>query len=261
MTQQALLATHLAKEKKFYLLFSGGFDSSAILGCAIKAGVEVIPVWIDNGFNRASVEQIKQQAANLGCSHLEVLKVHPSAGVLANPVERCFHCKGELASPVVAFGDAPVFDGTNASDNHSYRPGLKALRNLGVRSPLQELAITKDEAIEMAVSLGADPTLANMEGCLATRFNYNQPISFDQIEVIRTIEQLVITKTGDYHIRCRVDDKDHLRLECRHQATFMLLIEPAFRLHLVELGQKVATFVTLDLEGARKNMFDKIRNL
>jgi pyridinium-3,5-biscarboxylic acid mononucleotide sulfurtransferase len=259
--KEAELMRLLAETKKFYLLFSGGFDSSAILGCAVKAGADVTPVWIDNGFNRAGEWHIRQQAENLGCTSLRVIQVNPTNQVLSNPVDRCFFCKGELALPVVKMGDAPVFDGTNASDQGTYRPGLKALRDLGVRSPLQELNITKDESVEMAVMLGADPVLANMEGCLATRFNYGEPITQLQLDTIRKMEQAMIEKTGDYHVRCRIDDKDHVRIECRSQSTFMMLMEPAFRNEMVELGRNVATFVTLDLEGARKNMFDKMRNL
>lgn len=251
----------LSETKRFYLLFSGGFDSSAILGCAVKTGAEVIPVWIDNGFNRAGEKNIRQQAENLGCNFLKIIQVDPSVKVLSNPVERCFFCKGELASPVIKLSDAPVFDGTNASDNDSYRPGIKALRALGVRSPLQELGIFSEEAMAIAIKLGADPLLANMESCLATRFNYNVPIINSQLDIIRKMEQSLIIKTGDFNVRCRVDDKDHLRIECSNQAAFMLLQEPDFRSEIVEMGRKVATFVTLDLEGARKNMFDKMRNL
>lgn len=256
-----LLIGFLRKFDRFYLLFSGGFDSSAILGAALKAGVDVIPVWIDNGFNRVKESAIKMQAANLGCSNLKIIRVPPSEKVLNNPVDRCFYCKGELAAPVTSLGDAPVFDGTNASDKQSYRPGLKALRSLGVRSPLEELGITKDEAAAIAVSLGADPALAQMEGCLATRFNYDVPVRQEQIHWIRAIEESIIEKTGDYHVRCRLDDPDHLRIECRQESTFALLVEAGFRSKIVEMGRKVATFVTLDLEGARKNMFDKMRNL
>jgi uncharacterized protein len=259
--KETLLIRFLADTQKFNLLFSGGFDSSAILGCAIKAGADVTPVWIDNGFNRVEEKHIRKQAENLGCTNLKVIKVSPSDVVLSNPVERCYFCKGELALPVVNLSDAPVFDGTNASDGDSYRPGLKALRALGVRSPLQELNISKGESVEIAVSLGADPVLANMEGCLATRFNYNEPITYGQLDVIRKMEQIIIEKTGDCHVRCRVDDKDHLRIECRSEATWQLFLEPEFRPRIVEMGKQIATFVTLDLEGARKNMYDKMRNL
>ena len=259
--KEDLLTGFLKEINRFYLLFSGGFDSSAILGCAHKANVKVMPVWIDNGFNRAKEQAIRQQAANLGCANLKVIRVVPSGLVLNNPVNRCFYCKGELAAPVTNLGDAPVFDGTNASDKHSYRPGLKALRMLGVRSPLEELGITREEAAAIAVSLGADPALANLEGCLATRFNYDVPITNEKIVWICKIEEAIIDQTGDFHVRCRLDDLHHLRIECRQEATFALLAEPGFRSKIVEMGRKVATFVTLDLEEARKNMFDKIRNL
>ncbi len=252
-----LLISHLKKTGKFYLMFSGGFDSSSILGCAIEAGVEVIPVWIDNGFNRVTEKEIRQQAANMGCTNLEIISMKPQTEVLKNPVDRCYHCKGQIINPVIDRKDAPVFDGTNASDSANYRPGVKALRKGGVQSPLAELKITKEQARTMAITMGADPEIAHMEGCLATRFNYHVNITPLRLKTLRTIEQEILKSTGDYHLRCRLDDEDHLRIECRNQATFMKLIEPEFRKKIVEKGKEIATFVTLDLEGARKNAFDK----
>jgi len=252
-----LLISYLKKTGKFYLMFSGGFDSCSILGSAIEAGIEVIPVWIDNGFNRVTEKEIRQQAANMGCKNLEVIPMRPDQEVLKNPVDRCYHCKGQIINPVISRKDAPVFDGTNASDGANYRPGVKALRKGGVRSPLAELKITKEQARTLAITMGADPVIANMEGCLATRFNYNVDITPKRLDTLRSIEQEILNTTGDHHLRCRVDDEDHLRIECRNQSTFMKLIEPEFRQKIVEKGKQIATFVTLDMEGARKNAFDK----
>ncbi|WP_010662014.1 adenine nucleotide alpha-hydrolase family protein [Marinilabilia salmonicolor] len=252
-----LLINHLKKNNRFYLMFSGGFDSSAILGCAMKAGLDVVPVWIDNGFNRVTEKDIRQQAANLGCQNLEIIQMKPHKNILKNPVDRCYHCKGQIIHPVITRKDAPVFDGTNASDSNNYRPGVKALRKGGVKSPLAELHITKEQARELAITLGADPVIANMEGCLATRFNYHVEITAEKLEVLRKIEQDILKTTGDHHLRCRLDDEEHLRIECRNQATFLQLIEPKFREKIVKTGKQISTFVTLDLEGARKNAFDK----
>lgn len=252
-----VLIKHLRKTKRFYLMFSGGFDSCSILGCALEAGVDVLPVWIDNGFNRVTEEDIRAQAGNMGCTNLEVVAMKPSTKVLENPVERCYHCKGQIIHPVIAKKDAPVFDGTNASDSGSYRPGVKALREGGIQSPLAELGITKDQTREMAVTMGADPIIANMESCLATRFNYHTKITRERLDAIRKIEQLILKVTGDHHSRCRLDDSDHLRIECRGQATFSMLVDPAYREQITKTGKTIATFVTLDLEGARKNAFDK----
>ncbi len=238
-------------------MFSGGFDSCSILGCAIEAGLNVVPVWIDNGFNRVTATEIRQQAENMGCKSLEVIKLEPAGNVLANPFDRCYHCKGQIINPVISRKDAPVFDGTNASDTANYRPGVKALRQGGVQSPLAELNITKDQTREMAVTMGADPVIANMESCLATRFNYQTPITQARLDTIRIIEQQILKATGDHHLRCRMDDEDHLRIECRAESTFLKLIDPLFRQQITETGKRIATFVTLDLEGARKNAFDK----
>jgi uncharacterized protein len=251
------LIRYLKNTGRFYLMFSGGFDSCSILGCALEAGVDVMPVWIDNRFNRVTEKEIRQQAENLGCQNLEIISLKPTDRVLENPVDRCYHCKGQIINPVITRNDAPVFDGTNASDSGSYRPGVKALRKGGIRSPLAELNITKDQTREMAITMGADPVIANMESCLATRFNYNTTISSKRLEAIRDIEQKILIATGDHHLRCRMDDEDHLRIECRSQASFLKLIEPGFRQEIVDTGKTIATFITLDLEGARKNAFDK----
>jgi uncharacterized protein len=251
------LINYLKKTNRFYLMFSGGFDSSAILGSALEAGLDVVPVWIDNGFNRVTEKDIRQQAANMGCYNLEIIRMQPHQNVLKNPVDRCYHCKGQIIHPVISRKDAPVFDGTNASDSTNYRPGVKALRKGGVKSPLAELQITKEQARELAITLGADPVIANMEGCLATRFNYKVEITTEKLNILREIEQYILKTTGDHHLRCRLDDEDHLRIECRSQAAFLKLIEPEFREKIVKTGKQIATFVTLDLEGARKNAFDK----
>ncbi|MFW5754159.1 MAG: exoenzyme S synthesis protein B [Marinilabiliaceae bacterium] len=251
-----LLIKYLQENGRFYLMFSGGFDSCSILGSAIEGKVDVVPVWIDNGFNRITEKEIRKQAQNLGCHNLEVIPMGPSDKVLENPVDRCYHCKGQIIHPVISRKDAPVFDGTNASDSGSYRPGVKALKKGGVRSPLAELNITKDQTRELAITMGADPVIANMESCLATRFNYRTHITHERIEAIRTIEQKILKETGDHHIRCRMDDDDHIRIECRDQATFQQLIDPDFRHEITEAGKSITTFVTLDLEGARKNAFD-----
>ncbi len=252
-----ILIEFLKKTGRFYLLFSGGFDSSAILGCAVEAGVQVTPIWINNGFNRVTEKEIMNQAENLGCQNLETKNLIPTNKILENPVDRCYHCKGQLIHPVISRQDAPVFDGTNASDSGHYRPGIQALRKGNVRSPLAELNITKEQARQIAITLGADPVTANMESCLATRFNYKTTITTRRLEVIRRIEHQILRETGDYHLRCRMDDDDHLRIECREQSTFLQLTDPHFRQDIVACGKQIATFVTLDLEGARKNAFDK----
>ena len=252
-----LLINYLKKAGRFYLLFSGGFDSCSILGCAMEAGVEVVPIWINNGFNRVTQKEITQQAANMGCHHLEIIPMQPDDEVLKNPVDRCYHCKGQIIDPVISRKDATVFDGTNASDGSNYRPGVKALRKGGVISPLAELNITKEQARELAITMGADPVIANMEGCLATRFNYHLNITPERLSTLRKIEQEILKATGDHHLRCRMDDEEHLRIECRNQATFLKLIEPEFKEKIVKAGKQIATFVTLDLEGARKNAFDQ----
>ncbi|MDG5799537.1 phosphoadenosine phosphosulfate reductase family protein [Marinilabiliaceae bacterium ANBcel2] len=261
MQKKRLLIDFLKKNGKAILLYSGGFDSSAILGAAVEANVEIEPIWLDNGFNRATKEIIEKQARNMGCKKVKTIKLNPGKKVLKNSVERCFFCKNELIKKVKEYKDAPLFDGSNLSDSSSYRPGLKAIKKEGVISPLARLNISATEAAEMAIKMGADPYLANLEGCMATRFNYDLGIDKQKIELLRELELSIIKETQDYKIRCRIDDHNHLRIEPGNDNTLELLCKQPLKDEIINKGKKIAVFVTLDLEGTRKNMFDQIRNL
>lgn len=237
------------------LMYSGGYDSSTLLGAAMRAKADVLPVWVSNGFNRASEQQVRQQAAHMGCHHLEVVTLEASDTVCENPENRCYHCKGQIIKAVAGFG-RPIIDGTTASDT-GYRPGLKALQEAGVRSPLADLGITRAETHHLAKKMGIDSHLAELEGCLATRFNYRQLITEKRLEAIRQIEHLIIAISGDTNVRCRFDDEEHIRIEVSASNSLQFLVNESIRTRLVETGKQVALFVTFDLQPSRPNEYDK----
>lgn len=239
-----------------YLLFSGGFDSSAVLGAAMLAKADVIPIWVDNGFNRAIAEDMKIQARNLGAQDLNIIKVQPCDTVVENPEKRCYYCKSHILSLVPKDG-RPIFDGTTASDLGNYRPGKEALDEYNVLSPLAELGIASKETKEIAIAFGADPLLADLESCLATRINYSHSLSPERIKAIFEIENFVIEKTNDFHVRCRIDDADHLRIEFARQESYAALANKEFRDELYRLGGEVCLFVTVDVRRSRPNEYDK----
>lgn len=256
MDKKQALINWFQSHPQGYLLFSGGFDSSAVLGAAMLAGANIIPIWVDNGFNRASAEEMLIQARNLGSDKLEVIDVTPGQTVVENPVKRCYHCKKHILSQVPQDG-LPIFDGTTASDLGNYRPGKQALDEYKVLSPLAELGITCSETKELAISFGADPLLSDLESCLATRVNYSHLLTAERISAIRTIENLFVEKVGDFHVRCRIDDADHLRVELSKPESYQAIGDEQFRQQLFDIGSRVSLFVTIDVKRSRPNEYDK----
>lgn len=244
-----------------YLMFSGGLDSCAILGAATKANVKVIPVWINNGFGRAEVNDIKQQVKNISHQELHVIVVKPTRKVASNPSDRCYYCKHQIIEGIQVFGaDSIIMDGTTGSDT-GYRPGRKALTEHGVVSPLADLDISSDEAKEMALSMGADKTIADLESCMATRVNYNVLLDEKNINILTEMERLIIGKTHDFNVRCRLDDADHIRIELSEQNSFSAFHDEEFRNSVLALGEELALFTTIDLKPSRPNAYDnRIKN-
>jgi uncharacterized protein len=133
----------------------------------------------------------------------------------------------------------------------------QALDEYNVKSPLAELGIVSSETKNMAISFGADPLLADLESCLATRINYNHFLSQERIKAIYNIENYVIEKTNDFHVRCRIDDADHLRIEFSKPESYQALADADFRDKLFELGGEVSLFVTVDVKRSRPTEYDK----
>lgn len=237
------------------LLFSGGLDSCAVLGAAISAGRDMVPVYVNNGFNRATIDEVSQQARNLGAPNMEVLPVTPSPKVCENPADRCFYCKSQFLKELSGKGRI-LLDGTTTSDTNAYRPGLQALKNYSVISPLAQAGLSKQDSEQIARHLGANAELAGMESCLATRLKYEEKMAPGILEALRETERYIISKTGDYDVRCRYDGPEHIRIEVKKPETYQLFAQAGFRNHIRKLTDKVSLFTTMDLQASRPNAYD-----
>lgn len=157
------------------LAFSGGVDSAYLLYAAVTSGANVTAYYIKTPFQpQFEYDDAVKLATDLGAEmktiHLDVLQ---DKNVVANPANRCYYCKKRIFSAILAAaredGFSIVIDGTNASDDASDRPGMVALQELQVRSPLREAGLTKAEIRRLSKEAGLFTHDKPAYACLATR--------------------------------------------------------------------------------------------
>ena len=160
---------------KAAIAFSGGVDSAYLLYSAVQSGAEVKAYYAKTAFQPAfELEDAKKLARQLGVE-MEILSMDILSvpQVAENPKNRCYYCKTALFSAMTAAakrdGFPLILDGTNASDEVSDRPGMQALRELCVRSPLRECGLTKQEIRRLSKEAGLFTHDKPAYACLATR--------------------------------------------------------------------------------------------
>ena len=182
---------------KAALAFSGGTDSAYLLWAAAQAGAAVQPYFIRSAFQpRFELADAQRLCAQLGLA-LRVLDCDVLARpeIAANPPDRCYHCKRALFTRLLNAaredGYPLVIDGTNASDPESDRPGMRALRELGVRSPLREAGLSKAEVRRLSAQAGLFTADKPSYACLATRIPSGTPIEQTMLETVEQAESLL----------------------------------------------------------------------
>lgn len=244
------------------LAFSGGVDSSLLLKAAVQAaehmGRQVWAVTFDSRLHPScDLEIAGRVAAELGGIH-RVITVDEleQEEIRNNPVDRCYLCKRHLFSTLKAFAEERgidrILDGTNEDDMHVYRPGIRALRELGITSPLADLHITKARVKELAAWYGISVASRPSTPCMATRIPYNTPIDYDMLRRIGEGEAYLRTLVGG-NVRLRLHG-DIARIEVDFAAMEQMLgVKEQAAARLKELG---FCYITLDLEGFRSGSMD-----
>lgn len=244
------------------LAFSGGVDSSLLLKAAVTAasatGKRVFAVTFDSRLHPScDLEIAGRVAAELGGIH-HVISVNEleQEAIRDNPVNRCYLCKKHLFETLRAFAEARgiryILDGTNEDDMHVYRPGIRALKELGIISPLADLHITKAQVKALAASYGISVASRPSTPCMATRIPYNTRIDYDSLERIGR---------GEAYLRSVVSGNVRLRL---HGAIARIEVDSVSmgailerRLEIVaRLKELGFAYITLDLEGFRSGSMD-----
>lgn len=212
------LQEFFTKHPKAALGFSGGVDSSYLLWAAVNAGADIAPYYIQTAFQPAfEREDAKRLCEQIGVK-LNVIQLDALADprVAANPANRCYYCKvglfGALRARAKADGYDLLLDGTNASDDAGDRPGMKALREMEVRSPLRECGLTKAMIRQESRKAGLFTWDKPAYACLATRVPTGRTIT---PELLRRVEgaETALFALGFTDFRVRLyDDAARLQL-------------------------------------------------
>jgi pyridinium-3,5-biscarboxylic acid mononucleotide sulfurtransferase len=248
------LNTILKELKSFVVAFSGGVDSSFLLyrANALKS-LDMIGVTIRTPYiPRTEIEEAVEFAKAYGINHRIIDLSFPET-IRNNPIDRCYICKKTLFSELLSFAGnysyKYVVEGTNADDTGDFRPGLKALRELDIRSPLLEAGLAKKEIRELlrqeGLSVWGKPAMA----CLLTRIPYNTHVSENMLRMIEQAEYFLLDK-GYPGARVRIHG-DLARIECLPQYFEKITQNPDKELIINNLKKIGFRYVSLDLEGYR----------
>ena len=202
------LRDFFAEHPRAALAFSGGVDSAYLLYAALACGADVRPYFVDSAFQpRFELADARRLCGELG-AELRVLPVDILAEprVAANPPDRCYHCKRAIFSAVAAAaardGYPLLLDGTNASDPEGDRPGMRALRELAVRSPLRECGLAKGEVRRRSREAGLFTWDKPAYACLATRIPAGEKITREKLRTTEAAEALLFSLGfSDFRVR------------------------------------------------------------
>lgn len=228
--------------------FSGGVDSAYLLYAALEAGARVKAYYVQSPFQpQFEREDAERLATELGADW-QILYADPlqDPQVARNLPDRCYHCKrmifGLIEQAARQDGFSLLLDGTNASDEEGDRPGIRALRELSVRSPLRECGLTKEEIRRLSRQAGLFTWDKPAYACLATRVSAGTAITRELLETTEAAEGfLAALGFSDFRVRweagaARLQLKEaQLPLLLAHRTEILARLRPHYRAVLLDL--------------------------
>ena len=256
---QKLVSWFQDKNQKTMIALSGGVDS-AVVAMAAKKALNKNAIAVTADYNTLSADELKSAkdiAQEIDIDH-KIIKYNEldNAEFVRNDSMRCYHCRTELATYLLREAELLevklIVDGTNTDDLMDYRPGIVALRENGVKSPLVELGINKLNVRNIAKSNNLTVFDKPSNSCLASRIPHGTPVTFEKLRRVEKAELFVKSIFNVRQVRVR-DSQDMARIEVgRSEIKEMFDTD---KLSIVDLKLKELGFkhVVLDLSGYKSN--------
>ena len=244
--------------------FSGGVDSTLLLTVAHEImGKKCLAVIATSStYPKREYDEALKWVQDQDIPHTVIVSEELDIqGFSDNPPQRCYYCKKELFSKIIdeakRFGVSVVADGTNSDDTGDFRPGMKAVQELGVQSPLLECGFTKNDIRLISREIYNLPTADKQPmACMASRIPYGSVVTKEKLKQVEAIEDFLAEK-GFKVFRAR-HHGDLLRIELGKDEMTMLQ-RGTLTSELVDFAKRAGfVYVTLDLQGFRSGSMNEV---
>lgn len=256
------LKDRIASEEKAAVAFSGGVDSVFLLYAAREAlGDRVLALTVSlHAVPKRELAEAKKFCHENGIRHrVESVDEFSIEGFADNPPDRCYLCKKALFTKMKKLAEEEGFpvlmEGSNLDDQGDYRPGLRALRELQIQSPLKDAGFTKDEIRKMSRRLGLPTWEKPSMACLASRFVYGERITPEKMDMVENAEEY-LTELGFVQRRVRMHGT-LARIELLPEDIGRMMEDGRYQSVQERLAALGFSYVTLDLKGFQSGSMNK----